>query len=99
MRCGKNRMARLRRENRFMPLQKRKRWRPITTDSNHRQPVAENWLAKVPAPDQPDQIWVADITCLATGGGWLYLAGLLDVCTRRLVGRQTGETLEATLVT
>ena len=99
VRCGKNRVARLMRENALHPNQKRKRWRPITTDSNHRQPVAENWLSKVPAPDQPDQVWVADITYIDTGEGWLYLAGLLDACTRRLVGWQTGETLEASLVT
>ena len=98
-RCGKNRVARLMRENQLTPRQKRKRWRPTTTDSNHHQPVAENWLAKVPAPDQPDQVWVADITYIDTGEGWLYLAGLLDACTRRLVGWQTGDTLEAGLVT
>lgn len=62
VRCGKNRVARLMRENALRPKQKRKRWRPVTTDSSHRQPVAENWLARVPAPDQPDQTWFADIT-------------------------------------
>ena len=98
-RCGKNRVASLRRENRLTPRQKRKRWRPATTDGNHRQPVAENWLAKVPAPSQPDQVWVADITCIDTGEGGLSLAGLLDACTRRVVGWQTGDTLEASRVT
>ena len=98
-RCGKNRVARLMREHQLTPRQKRKRWRPATTQSNHRQPVAENWLARVPAPDRPDQVWVADITYLDTGEGWLYLAGILDACTRRLVGWQTGETLAAELVT
>src|SRR3954451_18221155 len=44
-RCGKNRVARLMRENHLRPKQKRRRWRPVTTESNHRQPVAENWLA------------------------------------------------------
>ena len=77
VRCGKNRVARLMRENALRPKQKRKRWRPVTTDSSHRQPIAENWLARVPAPDQPDQMWVADITYLDTGEGWLYLAGIL----------------------
>ena len=48
--CGKNRVARLMRENRLVRRQKRKRWRPQTTQTNHRQPVAENWLAKMPAP-------------------------------------------------
>ena len=86
------------RANHVVPKQKRKRRRPQTTGSNHQQPVAENWLARVPAPAQPDQVWVADITYLDTGEGWLYLAGLLDVCTRRLVGWQTGETLAAELV-
>ena len=99
VRCGKNRVARLMRENRLVPRQKRKRWRAQTTDSKHREPVAENWLSKVPAPERPDQVWVADITYIDTGEGWLYLAGLLDACTRRVVGWQTGETLEATLVT
>ena len=98
-RCGKNRVARLMRENALCPRQKRKRWRPATTDSNHACPVAENWLVRVPAPAQPDQVWVADITYIDTGEGWLYLAGLLDACTRRLVGWQTGETLAAELVT
>ena len=98
-RCGKNRVARLRRANRLVPKQKRKRWKPATTDSNHTRPVAENWLAKMPAPDRPDQVWMADITYIDTGEGWLYLAGLLDACTRRLVGWQAGETLAAELVT
>ncbi len=97
-RCGKNRVARLMREHALHPRQKR-RWRPQTTQSNHTHPVAENWLAKVPAPERPDQVWVADITYIDTGEGWLYLAGLLDACSRRCVGWQTGTTLEATLVT
>jgi transposase InsO family protein len=98
-RCGKNRVARLMREHHLRPKQKRRRGRPVTTESNHRYPVAENWLAKVPAPARPNQVWVADITYIDTGEGWLYLAGLLDGCSRRCVGWQTGESLEATLVT
>ena len=89
-RCGKNRVARLMRENALRPRQKRKRWRPVTTDSSHACPVAENWLARVPAPDRPDQVWVADSTDVDTGEGWLWLAGLLDACTRRLVGWADG---------
>ena len=98
-RCGKNRIARLMREQGLHPSQKRRRWRPQTTDSNHSRPVAENWLSKVPAPARPDQVWVADITYIDTGEGWLYLAGLLDACSRRCVGWQTGESLDAGLVT
>jgi putative transposase len=68
VRCGKNRVARLQRSLGLRPRQKR-RWRASTTESKHRLPVAENWLAKVPAPDRPDQIWVADITYIETGEG------------------------------
>ena len=98
-RCGKNRVARLMHEAGLCPNQKRRRWRPQTTDSNHAHPVAENWLSKLPAPERPDQVWVADITHIDTGEGWLYLAGLLDACSRRCVGWQTGESLDAALVT
>ena len=87
------------RENHISPRQKRKRWRPVTTQSNHGRPVAENGLAKVPAPSRPDQTWVADVTSIDTDEGWLYLAGLLDGCSRRCVGWQTGESMEASLVT
>ena len=97
-RCGKNRVARLMGEAGLRPKQKR-RWRPTTTDSNHARPVAENWLARVPAPTRPDQVWVADITYIDTGEGWLYLAGLLDACSRCCVGWQTGELLDTSLVT
>jgi len=71
-RCGKNRIARLMREERLRPRQKR-RFRPRTTDSRHGHKVAPNWLAKVPAPDQPGQVWQSDITYLPTAEGWLYL--------------------------
>ena len=98
-RCGKNRVVRLMREAGLHPQQKRRRWRPQTTDSKHRQPVAENWLSKLPTPDRPNQVWVADITYIDTGEGWLYLAGLLDACSRRCVGWHVGESLDAGLVT
>ena len=44
-------------------------------------------------------MWVADITYIDTGAGWLYLAGLLDACSRRCVGWRTGESLDAALIT
>jgi putative transposase len=96
-RCGKNRIARLMREQRLRPKQKR-RFRPTTTDSRHDQPVAENWLAKVPAPDRPGQIWQSDITYIPTAEGWLYLAFTLDACSRRCVAHHCGEDLAAELV-
>ncbi|HMJ91259.1 MAG TPA: IS3 family transposase [Candidatus Acidoferrum sp.] len=97
-RCGKNRVARLMRQQGLRARQKR-RFRPLTTQSQHRLPVAENWLAKVPAPARPNQIWVGDITYLPTREGWLYLAIILDACSRKVVGWQTGDSLESSLVT
>lgn len=97
-RCGKNRVARLMREQGLRARQKR-RFRPQTTQSRHALPVAENWLAQVPAPSRPNQIWVSDITCLPTTGGWLYLAVILDACSRKIVGWQVEDHLESSLVT
>jgi len=97
-RCGKNRIARLMRQQGLRAKQKR-RFRPLTTQSQHRLPVAENWLAKVPAPARPNQIWVGDITYLPTSEGWLYLAVVLDACSRKVVGWQVEDHLESSLVT
>lgn len=97
-RCGKNRVARLMRQQGLRAKQKR-RFRPQTTQSQHGLPVAENWLAKVPAPTRPNQIWVSDITYLPTTEGWLYLAVILDACSRKVVGWQVEDHLESSLVT
>ena len=64
----------------------RRRFRVRTTDSNHAEPIAPNRLAQAPAPTQPNQAWVTDITYIETDEGWLYLAGVLDLFSRRLIG-------------
>jgi transposase InsO family protein len=92
-RCGKNRVARLMRQQGLRAKQKR-RFRPQTPQSRHALPVAENGLAKVPPPTRPDQIWVSDITYLPTTQGWLYLAVILDACSRKVVGWQVEDHLE-----
>ena len=69
-RCGKNRVARLVRQLGLRAKQKR-RFRPRTPNSAHRLPVAENWLARMPAADRPNQIWIGDITYITTAEGWL----------------------------
>ena len=97
-RCGKNRVARLMRQQGLRARQKR-RFRPLTTQSQPRLPVAENWLAQGPAPAQPNPIWVGDLTYLPTREGGLYLAIILDACSRKAVGWQTGDSLESSLVT
>ena len=96
--CGKNRVARLMRQTGLRARQKR-RFRPRTTQSNHGLAIAENWLAKVPAPARPNQVWVSDITYLPTQEGWLYLAMTLDACSRKVVGWRTDDSLETFMVT
>lgn len=61
--------------------------------------MAKNELAKVPAPDQLNQIWVADITYIETQEGWLYLAGILDLYSRKVAGWNTFDSLATELVT
>lgn len=97
-RCGKNRVARLMRQLGLRPKQKR-RFRPQTTQSDPQRPAADNWLAKVPAPTRPDQIWLSDITYIETAEGWLYLAATLDGCSRKCVGYHMDDSLQAHLVT
>jgi putative transposase len=59
---------------------------PCTTDSDHHAPVAPNTLGRDFDASLPDHKWVADITYIATDEGWLYLAAVMDLCSRRVVG-------------
>jgi transposase InsO family protein len=63
-----------------------RRYRVCTTDSKHSLPVAANLLDQDFAADRPNQVWLADITYISTGEGWLYLAVILDLFTRKIVG-------------
>jgi len=81
---GKHRVARLMRENGIW-ARIRRRFRH-TTDSNHRLPVAPNLLAQNFTATAPNQAWVGDITYIWTAEGWAYLAVLLDLYSRRVVG-------------
>lgn len=63
-----------------------RRFRPATTDSRHGLPVAPNLLDQRFAASGPNQVWLADITYVPTGEGWLYLAAVLDLATRKIVG-------------
>jgi putative transposase len=69
-----------------------------TTDSNHDLPVAENLLGRQFDPESPNEAWVADITHLPTREGWLYLAAVEDLYSRRVVGWSMAEHLESRLV-
>jgi transposase InsO family protein len=75
-----------------------KQFVPKTTDSTHAFPVAENVLERQFEADAPNQKWVADITYIATEEGWLYLAGVVDLYSRKVVGWSMSEHMKAGLV-
>lgn len=74
-----------------------RRFRPATTDSRHALPIAPNLLGQRFVAASPNQVWLADITYLPTGEGWLYLAAVLDLATRKVVGWSMREHLRAEL--
>ena len=96
-RHGRNRIARLMRQRGILGRQKG-RHRVQTTDSNHDHPIAPNRLAEAPATSAPNQIWVADITYILTEEGWLYLAGILDLHSRRIIGWAMSPSIDSALV-
>ena len=63
-----------------------------------RHPIAPNRLAEAPKASAPNQIWVADITYIDTDEGWLYLAGVLDLYSRKIVGWAMSERIDTNLV-
>jgi putative transposase len=73
-------------------------YRVQTTDSHHDQPIAPNLLAQAPKATAPNQIWVADITYIQTQEGWLYLAAVLDLYSRRVVGWAMSPRIDTALV-
>ena len=70
----------------------------VTTDSAHHKPIAPNILERRFAGWRVNQAWVADITYVATGEGWLYLACVMDLASRRIVGWSMSERISADLV-
>ena len=80
--------------------QRPRRRRPQTTDSAHTQPVAPNHLARrfdIREVAGPDRVWIADITYLPTRAGWLYLAVVLDLASRLVIGWAMKPTLSQEL--
>jgi putative transposase len=89
---SRKRVVRLMREH---GLVARKKPRFVTTtDSRHQLPTAPNVLARRFDQPEPDRVWAGDITYLATAEGWLYLAVIIDLCSRRVVGWATSDSLE-----
>jgi putative transposase len=95
-RCGRQRVARLMR-GQGLRSQTKRRFRVSLTDSDHDLPIAPDRLRQAPPPAKRDAVWVADITYVDTGEGWLYVAGILDRHTRRCVGWAMGESLATSL--
>jgi transposase InsO family protein len=95
-RIGRKRVARLMRRD---GLAVARRWRrvPRTTDSRHDHPVAPNLLDRNFAADRPDAVWLADLSYIPTGEGWLYLAAIKDLATREIVGWSMADHLRAEL--
>jgi putative transposase len=91
---GENRVARLMRQQKLVARRKRA-FRPKTTVASHS--TQPNRISGQ-EPAGPDQIWVSDITYVATAEGWLYLAVILDLFSRRVVGWKLGDSLGSELV-
>jgi putative transposase len=96
-RHGRKRISRLMKEGGLCGRQKG-RYRVQTTASNHDQPIAPNRLAQAPKATAPNQLWVADITYIETQEGWLYLAAVLDLYSRKIVGWAMSERIDTLLV-
>jgi len=77
----------------------RRKWRPHTTNSNHTLPVYDNLLAQSGRPDHPNRVWVSDITYVRIGAAFAYLAIVLDLYDRKIVGWSLSRRINASLVT
>lgn len=95
-RCGRKRVARLMRKDGLKAKTIRKF--KATTNSNHSLPVADNLLNRDFSPAAPNKAWVADITYIWTSEGWLYLAVVIDLFSRAVVGWSMSERMTRALV-
>jgi putative transposase len=96
--CSKQRVERLMRQQGLQGKSKRQRRRPVTTLSQHTLPVVRNLLNQEFCATRPNQKWVADITYIPTVQGWLYLAVILDLYSRKVVGWAMDTTMTAEVV-
>ena len=95
--CGRKRVARLMRERDINAKSKRRKIK--TTDSRHDNPVAPNILDRDFTADAPNTKWVSDITGIETSEGWLYLAAIVDIYSRFVVGWAMGKERDEQLIT
>ncbi len=95
--CSENRVARLMTEAGLIALHKAP-FRPKTTVQDPDRIPAPNRLAEIEAPSQPGEVFVSDITYVATREGWLYLAATMDLYSRRIAGWHLAESMKTDLV-
>lgn len=95
--CGRHRVARLMQKSGIQG-RARRRFRIRTTDSNHSYPIAPNRVGRDFTARRPNELWVADITYIPTDEGWLYLASIVDVFSRMVVGWAMESHLKSSLV-
>lgn len=94
--CGKHRIARIMKDNDIRPKTKRKF--KVTTDSRHSKPIHENHLDRQFNAKIPNQRWVSDITYIPTVEGWLYLAVVMDLYSRKIIGWSMSDRMKESLV-
>ena len=94
--CSENTVAKLMKSH-GIRSKMRRRFVVRTTDSRHGHPLAANRLAQQFDVPLPNQVWAADITYIPTGEGWLYLAAVIDLCSRKVVGWAADDHLRAEL--
>ena len=94
--CGRGRVARLMKTHGIRAKQKRKF--VATTDSKHDFQVAENLLDRQFDVDTLNTVWTADITCIPTDDGWLYLSAVMDLCSRGIAGWSMDDRMKTDLV-
>lgn len=95
--CGLHRVLRLMRKNNLRPKTKKKF--KINTDSTHNKPVHQNILDRQFDATSPNQRWVSDITYISTKEGWLYLAVIIDLYSRKVIGWAMSKRMKDQLVT
>jgi putative transposase len=94
--CGKHRIARLMRENDIRPKSQRRF--KVTTDSKHNKPIHDNHLNRQFNAVVPNQRWVSDITYIPTVEGWLYLAVIMDLFSRKIIGWSMSNRMKESIV-
>src|SRR5262249_23651986 len=94
VRCGRKRVARLMRQSGLVGVHARRRWRTARPGAA----LAPDLVQRDFDPAGPDQLWAADVTQFRTGEGWLHLAAVIDLWSRRVIGWSTGNSATTELV-